>query len=130
MKKVAINGLGRIGRLVLRHYLSDPPDNISIVAANDLTPADELSYLIRYDSVHRGANFPIASGSDYLQLGTHRLSLFNEKDPVNLPWKKLGVDIALECTGLFRKREAATKHLKAGASRVIISLSSAKIGLA
>ena len=121
MKKLAVNGLGRIGRLVLRHYLSDPPDNISIVAANDLTPADELAYLIRYDSVQRGATFPIEFGSNYLQLGSHRLSLFNEKDPANLPWKKLGVDIVLECTGLFRKRESAAKHLQAGAANLIIS---------
>ena len=121
MKKLAVNGLGRIGRLVLRHYLSDPPDNISIVAANDLTPADELAYLIRYDSVQRGATFPIEFGSNYLQLGSHRLSLFNEKDPANLPWKKLGVDIVLECTGLFRKRESAAKHLQAGAAKIIIS---------
>ena len=69
MKKIGVNGLGRIGRLLLRHYLSNAPDNISIVAANDLTPADELGYLIRYDSVHRGATFPIESGPDYLQLG-------------------------------------------------------------
>ena len=70
-----------------------PLDNIPIVAANDLTPADELAYLIRYDSVQRGATFPIEFGSNHLQLASHRLSLFNEKDPANLPWKKLGVDI-------------------------------------
>ena len=121
MKKIAINGLGRIGRLVLRNYLSSPLKNLQIVAANDLTPTDELAYLLQYDSVHGRAPFPIESGQDYLELGAQRLAVFNEKDPVNLPWKALGVDIVLECTGLFRKREDAAKHLTAGASKVIIS---------
>ena len=121
MKKVAINGLGRIGRLVLRHYLSNPPDNIEIVAANDLTPLDELAYLIRYDSVHGGASFPVESGADYLQLGAQRLTILSEREPAKLPWKALGVDVVLECTGLFRRREDAAKHLEAGASKVIIS---------
>ena len=121
MKKVAVNGLGRIGRLVLRHYLSNPPENFQIVAANDLIPTDELAYLLRYDSVHGRTLFPIESGQDCLKLGTQKVSVFNEKDPVNLPWKALGVDIVLECTGLFRRREDAAKHLTAGASRVIIS---------
>jgi len=121
MKKVAINGLGRIGRLVLRHYLSDPPDNVEIVAANDLTPIDDLAYLLRYDSVHGNASFPIEAGSDYLQLGPKKVNILNEKGPENLPWKSLGVDIVLECTGLFRRREGAAKHMEAGASKVIIS---------
>jgi len=121
MKKVAINGLGRIGRLVLRHFLSNPPENIQIVAANDLTPTDELAYLLRYDSVHGRASFPIEFGKDYLELGSQKIAVFNEKDPVNLPWKELGVDVVLECTGLFRRREDADKHLAAGASKVIIS---------
>ncbi|NDY71324.1 type I glyceraldehyde-3-phosphate dehydrogenase [Desulfobacter hydrogenophilus] len=121
MKKVAINGLGRIGRLVLRHYLSNPPKNLQIVAANDLTPTDELAYLLRYDSVQGRASFPIESSQDYLELGSQKVAVFNEKDPVNLPWKALGVDVVLECTGLFRKREDAAKHLESGASKVIIS---------
>ena len=121
MKKIAINGLGRIGRLVLRHYLSDPPKNLQIVAANDLTPTDELAYLLRYDSVHGRASFPIESGRNYLTMESQKLAVFNEKDPEKLPWKALGVDIVLECTGLFRRREDAAKHLAAGASKVIIS---------
>lgn len=121
MKKIAINGLGRVGRLVLRHYLSDPQKNLEIVAANDLTPPDELAYLLKYDSVHGKASFPIESGQDYLELGSQKVAVFNEKDPANLPWKALGVDVVLECTGLFRKREDAAKHLAAGASKVIIS---------
>lgn len=121
MKKIAINGLGRIGRLVLRQYLHTPPENIEIVAANDLTPPDELAYLMRYDSVQGRATFPIEYGSDFLKLGQKRITIVNEKDPTNLPWKTLGVDTVLECTGLFRKRDDAVQHLSAGASQVIIS---------
>jgi|GEM_PF-3062478 len=83
MKKIAINSLERIGRLVLRQYLSIPPKNFQIVAANDLTLTDELAYLLRYDSVHGSASFSIESGQDYLELGAQRLAVFNEKDPVN-----------------------------------------------
>jgi glyceraldehyde-3-phosphate dehydrogenase type I len=121
MKKIAINGLGRIGRMVLRHYLASSPDDLTIVAANDLIPIDELAYLIRYDSVHGSAKFPVEAGPDYIQLGTHKLMILSERNPENLPWKAHGVDVVLECTGLFRKREDAAKHLKAGASKVIIS---------
>jgi glyceraldehyde 3-phosphate dehydrogenase (phosphorylating) len=129
MKKVAINGLGRIGRMVLRHYFSDPPGNVQIVAANDLTPLDELSYLMRYDSVHGRATFPIKTGSDYMEFGLQKISIVSEKDPTALPWEKLGIDIVLECTGLFRKRDDAAKHMKAGASKVIISAPSASADL-
>jgi glyceraldehyde-3-phosphate dehydrogenase type I len=121
MKKIAINGLGRIGRLVLRQYAANPPGNIDIVAVNDLTPADELAYLLHYDSVHGSATLPVGAGPDYLQLGTQRIALLNEKDPAGLPWRELGVDIVLECTGLFRRREDADRHRQAGADRVIVS---------
>jgi glyceraldehyde-3-phosphate dehydrogenase type I len=121
MKKIALNGLGRIGRVVLRHYLANPPENVAIVAANDLTPIDELAYLLRYDSTHGRAPVPVEAGSGYLQLGAHKLTVLSEKNPEKLPWKSNGVDIVLECTGLFRRREEAAKHLQAGASRVIIS---------
>jgi glyceraldehyde-3-phosphate dehydrogenase type I len=121
MKKIAINGLGRIGRMVLRNYLLNPIANVEIVAANDLTPIDELVYLIQYDSVHGRATFPVKAGSDYIQIGPHKLSILTEKDPEKLPWNVLGVDVVLECTGLFRRREDAAKHLTAGASKVIIS---------
>lgn len=121
MKKIAINGLGRIGRMVLRHYLASSPDDLTIVAANDLIPIDELAYLIRYDSVHGSAKFPVEVGPDYIQLGSHKLMVSSERNPENLPWKAHSVDVVLECTGLFRKREDAAKHLKAGASKVIIS---------
>jgi glyceraldehyde-3-phosphate dehydrogenase type I len=121
MKKIAINGLGRIGRMVLRNYLLNPPANVEIVAANDLTPIDELVYLIQYDSVHGRAVFPVKAGSDYIQIGPHKLAILTEKDPEKLPWNVHGVDVVLECTGLFRRREDAARHLTAGASKVIIS---------
>ena len=121
MKKVGINGLGRIGRLVLRQYMLDPSNDIDIVAANDLTPIDDLAYLLRFDSVHGKVPYNVSFGSDFIQLGSKKLKILNEKDPLKLPWKKLGVDIVLECTGLFRRRDDAAKHLTAGASKVIIS---------
>jgi glyceraldehyde 3-phosphate dehydrogenase/glyceraldehyde-3-phosphate dehydrogenase (NAD(P)) len=121
MKRGAINGLGRIGGLILRHCMKDSPDAIEIVAANDLTPVSELAYMIRYDSVHGRADFPVVAGKDYITLGSHKITVFNERDPEKIPWKDLGVDVVFECTGLFRRREHAAKHLAAGASKVIIS---------
>ncbi len=121
MTKIAINGLGRIGRTVARRYVTDPPSNIELVAANDLFPPDNLAYLTKYDSVHGKAPFEVSSGPDHLQLGSRRIQMFNETDPAKIPWNELGVDIVLECTGAFRDREKAAKHLEAGASKVIVS---------
>ena len=121
MKKIAINGLGRIGRLALRLYVTNPPEHFSLVAANSPAPVEELAYLIRYDSVHGRAPFEVKTGQDYLDIGPQRITVFHEEDPENLPWRMNNVDIVLECTGLFRKREYAEKHLTAGASKVIIS---------
>ncbi len=121
MKNVAISGLGRIGRLVLRQYLTSSPGNYRIVAANDLTPVKDILYLLLHDSVHRAAPFSVEVDDDYLIAEDQRIKLLHERDPLRLPWKSLGVDIVLECTGLFRKREDAGKHLTAGASKVLIS---------
>jgi glyceraldehyde-3-phosphate dehydrogenase type I len=121
MKKIAINGLGRIGRLVLRLYITNPPKHISLVAANSPAPIEDLAYLIKYDSVHGRAPFDIKTGPDYLEIGPHRIAISHEEDPEKLPWRAHGVDIALECSGLFRTRDDAAKHLTAGASKVIIS---------
>ncbi len=121
MKKIAINGLGRIGRLVMRQYVLNAPEHVTLVAANSPAPVEELAYLIKYDSVHGRAPFEIKTGPDYLQLGPTRVAISHERDPEQLPWRALGVDIVLECTGLFLKREDAAKHLAAGASKVIIS---------
>ena len=121
MKKIAINGLGRIGRLVLRLFVANPPKNVTLVAANSPAPIEELAYLIKYDSVHGRAPFELKAGPDYIAIGPRRIAIFHEQDPENLPWRTNKVDIVLECTGLFRKREDAEKHLTAGASKVIIS---------
>jgi len=121
MKRVAINGLGRIGRMVLRHYMEVRPKDIELVAANDLVPPDDLAYLLKYDSVHGRAPFPISANGDAISMGDVNLKVYAERDPAQLPWKKLGVDVVIESTGLFTKRELAAKHLEAGARRVIIS---------
>jgi glyceraldehyde 3-phosphate dehydrogenase/glyceraldehyde-3-phosphate dehydrogenase (NAD(P)) len=91
------------------------------VAANSPAPVEDLAYLIKYDSVHGRAPFEIKTGPDYLQIGPRRIVISHEKDPAKLPWREHDVDIVLECSGLFRKREDAEKHLAAGASKVIIS---------
>ena len=119
--KVAINGFGRIGRLVLRSAMDDP--DLEFVAINDLTDAETLSFLFCHDSVHGslvGEDRTTTSG-DSMFLRGKEIKVFSERDPAALPWKSLGVDVVLECTGLFRSREAASKHLEAGAGHVIIS---------
>jgi len=121
MKRIAINGLGRIGRMVLRHYMEVHPKDVTLMAANDLVPTDDLAYLIKYDSVHGRATFPISSDEHTIKMGDTTLNVFAEKDPAQLPWKKLGIDVVIESTGRFTKRELAAKHLEAGARRVIIS---------
>jgi glyceraldehyde-3-phosphate dehydrogenase type I len=121
MKNVAINGLGRIGRLVLRHYSENPPENIRLTAANSSTSMEDLAYLVTYDSVHGKAPVPVSYGPDYLTLGSRRLDIVNSRDPALIPWKEHDIDIVLECTGVFRKRVDAARHLQAGASKVIIS---------
>jgi glyceraldehyde-3-phosphate dehydrogenase type I len=121
MKKLAINGLGRIGRMLLRHYMAARPKDVELVAANDLVPSDDLAYLIKFDSVHGRASFPVSAAGDVIRMGDVSLKVFAEKDPAQLPWEKMGIDVVIESTGLFTKRELAAKHLEAGARRVIIS---------
>lgn len=110
MVKIAINGFGRIGRPVLRHILNSHP-NVKLVAVNDLADVKTLQHLFKYDSVYGRYQKSIGAGVKFLA----------EKDPLNLPWKKLGVDIVLECTGIFNDYEKAQKHIQAGAKKVIIS---------
>jgi len=97
------------------------PNDVEMVAANDLVPPDDLAYLLKYDSVHGRAPFPVNATGDGISMGDINLKIYAEKDPAQLPWKKLGVDVVIESTGLFTKRELAMKHLQAGAKRVIIS---------
>lgn len=118
--KVAINGFGRIGRLVARHLLQ--MDDVELVAVNDLTDAPTLAHLFKYDSSQgRYGGEVSARGSDTLVIDGKEINLLAERDPANLPWKDLGVEIVAECTGVFRTRVAMSKHLEAGARKVVLS---------
>jgi glyceraldehyde 3-phosphate dehydrogenase len=119
--KVAINGFGRIGRLVLRAIIEAKRDDIEVVGINDLGPVESNAHLLRYDSIHGRLPVPVTTGPDWMDVGRGHIKVTAERDPAKLPWAELGVDIALECTGIFTKREAAAKHLEAGAKRVLIS---------
>jgi glyceraldehyde 3-phosphate dehydrogenase len=119
--KVAINGFGRIGRLVMRAIIEARRDDIEVVAINDLGPVETNAHLLKYDSVHGRLPHDVTTGEGWLDAGTGRVRVTAERDPTKLPWAELGVDVAFECTGIFTKREAAAKHLEAGAKRVLVS---------
>ena len=119
--KIAINGFGRIGRLVARALAESGRDDLELVAINDLAPAATSAHLLRYDSVHGPFPFEVQVDSGSLTLAGRRVAVLSERDPAALPWGDMGVDIALECTGLFTARADADKHLTAGARRVLIS---------
>jgi glyceraldehyde 3-phosphate dehydrogenase/glyceraldehyde-3-phosphate dehydrogenase (NAD(P)) len=121
MKKIAINGLGRIGRLILRHFLTNTPAQVEIVACNDLSPMEDIAYLMKYDSVHGRCPVPFEVKDGRIAAAGKSMQYYSIKDPAELPWKELGVEIVLECTGFFSKRAGAAKHLDAGASHVVIS---------
>lgn len=120
MIKVAINGFGRIGRLVFR--LMEENNDFEVVAINDLTDAEQLAYLLKYDTNHRNyrTNEISFEGNDII-VGEHKVKVFAEMDPKNLPWKDLDIDIVMECTGKFVSKDAAMAHIDAGAKKVIIS---------
>ncbi len=118
MVKLAINGLGRIGRPVLKIAIEK---GLNIVAVNDLTDIRTLAYLLKYDSVYGPYNKKIEAEKDILKIDGKKIKVFSEKDPEKLPWKDLKVDYVVECTGIFTDREGASKHLKAGAKKVVIS---------
>jgi glyceraldehyde 3-phosphate dehydrogenase len=117
--KVGINGFGRIGRNVLRATLKNP--NVEIVAVNDLTDANMLAHLLKYDSVHGTLNEKVTVDGDSLVVGGHKIKVLAERDPAQLGWGELGVEVVVESTGRFTKRADAAKHLEAGAKKVIIS---------
>lgn len=119
--KVAINGFGRIGRLVLRALAESGRDDIKVVAINDLGPVATNAHLLKWDSNHGRFPFDVKVGDDTIDYGKGPIKVTAERDPANLPHKELGVDIVLECTGLFTKKDDAAKHIAAGAKRVIIS---------
>jgi glyceraldehyde 3-phosphate dehydrogenase len=119
--KVAINGFGRIGRLVLRALYESKRDDIEVVLVNDLGPVESNAHLFRYDTVHGRFPGTVKTGEDWMDIGLGKIKVTAERDPANLPHKDLGVDIALDCTGIFTKREQAAKHIEAGAKKVVIS---------
>ena len=119
--RVAINGFGRIGRLVMRAAHEARREDIEVVAINDLGSVHANAHLLKHDSVHGKFPGTITTGPDWMDVGHGKIRVIAERDPAKLPWRELKVDVALECTGLFTKREAAAKHLEAGAKRVIVS---------
>jgi glyceraldehyde 3-phosphate dehydrogenase len=119
--RVAINGFGRIGRLVLRAIIESGRKDIEVVAINDLGPVETNAHLLRYDSVHGKFNGEVKTKEGAIDAGRGWMTVTAERDPSKLPWAKLQVDVALECTGIFTDREKASAHLKAGAKRVLIS---------
>ena len=119
MIKVAINGFGRIGRLVFRIMENDP--EFDVVAINDLTNPEDLAYLLKYDTSHRLYEEKVSSDSDSIIVNDKKIKVYSEKEPSNLPWKDLDIDIVFECTGFFTDKDSAYNHIKAGAKKVIIS---------
>ena len=120
MIKVAINGFGRIGRLAFR--LMEEDSDFEVVAINDLTDAEQLAYLLKYDTNHRNYRIDeISHTDDSIVVGTKKIKVYAEKDPAMLPWGDLDIDVVLECTGLFTSEEKAMAHINAGAKKVIIS---------
>lgn len=128
MVKIAINGFGRIGRLFFREAFAHK--NIEIVAVNDLGNLDNLAYLLKYDTIYRSFPAEITTDAEHLIVGDKKIKFFQVKDPAELPWSKLQVDIVIESTGVFESYEKASIHLKAGAKRVVISAPSKDEGVA
>src|SRR3954447_5617764 len=114
MPSIAINGLGRIGRAALKILLDT--DGLELVAVNDIADADNLAYLLKYDTVYGRYHHDVSAADAALLIDDRRISVLAERDPANLPWRDLGVDLVLECTGVFTTAEDLAKHIHAGAS--------------
>ena len=123
--RVAINGFGRIGRLVLRAALESGRDDIEFVAVNDLAPAEQNAYLLEYDSVHGKLPMDVKLEGDTIVVGNQKIKCIAERDPLKLPWRELDIDVVMECTGIFTAADKAKVHLEAGAKRVLVSAPSA-----
>ena len=119
--RVSINGFGRIGRLVLRSLIEHNRQDIEVVGINDLGSPKDNAHLLKYDSVHGVLPADVQADDSSITINGHRIAVTAERDPAKLPWKELGVDVAMECTGLFTKRDKAAAHLEAGAKRVLVS---------
>ena len=118
---LAINGFGRIGRLVLRGIIESGRKDINVVAINDLGSIENNAHMLKYDSVHGTLAAKVKATKTGINVNGKAIKVIAERDPANLPWEKMGVDIALECTGLFTSKETAGKHITAGAKRVLVS---------
>ncbi len=127
--KVAINGFGRIGRNILRSIIENKNDNIKVVGINDLGPIETNAHLLKYDSVHGILNKDVIINGSDLNVGTGPIKVTSERNPENLPWKKLDVDVVLECTGIFTSKEKAQHHITAGAKKVLISAPASGVDL-
>src|SRR5580658_5259582 len=119
--RVGINGFGRIGRNVLRAIAEAGRTDIEVVGINDLGPVETNAHLLRYDTVHGRFPGQVTVKGDTISVGNGAIKVTAIKDPATLPWQELGIDIALECTGIFTSKEKASAHLKAGAKRVLVS---------
>lgn len=119
MKKIAINGFGRIGRLVLR--IIEELDDMEVVAVNDLSTPEELAYLLKYDTNHGRYNKNVTHDDANIYVNGRQVKVYKEMEPTNLPWKELNIDVVLECTGKFTSLEKANEHITAGAKKVLIS---------
>jgi glyceraldehyde 3-phosphate dehydrogenase len=121
MTKVAINGFGRIGRMVLRSIIENKIKSIKVVAINNRADTGTSAFLLEKDTIHGNLNVPVHFDKKSIKVAGHNILCFNENDPENLPWKKLGIDIVFECTGKFNSKEKSSKHILAGAKRVLVS---------
>src|SRR5437588_2692664 len=117
--RIAINGMGRIGRLLTRRLFD--LDGVELVAVNDIMDTDNLAYLLRYDSIYGTLPFPVVHAGGHFSVHDRKFRAFRQEDPSKLPWKELGVDIVVECTGLFSSAEGALLHQSAGAKKVLLS---------
>ncbi len=120
-KRIAINGFGRIGRMVLRALVENPRSEFQVVAINDLGPIDANAHLFKYDSIHGRFDGTVTTTADSMDVGFGPMKVIAEADPEKLPWKEMKIDIVLECSGRFTDRDKAAKHLTAGAKKVIVS---------
>ena len=127
--KVAINGFGRIGRNILRSIIENKNDKIKVVGINDLGPIETNAHLLKYDSVHGILNRDVIINGSDLDVGTGPIKVTAERNPENLPWKELDVDVILECTGIFTSKEKAQQHITAGAKKVLISAPASGVDL-
>ena len=119
--RIGINGFGRIGRNILRAIAESGRKDVEVVAINDLGPVENNAHLLRFDSVHGRFPGTVTGEGDSISLGNGKIKVTAERDPSRLPWKALGVDIAMECTGIFTAKDKASAHLTAGAKRVLVS---------